>query len=63
MRERRPIWQRTWYVLTAIFAISLLVTALQWNTSTPTPVSRFVPSQYIQGVTRCLDSGNICQLG
>jgi hypothetical protein len=60
----RPVWQRTWYVLTAIFAISLLVTALQWNTSPPTPrpvAARPVPAN-VQFGQQCLDSGKVCVL-
>ncbi|MFI5287006.1 MAG: hypothetical protein ACHQ4F_11875 [Candidatus Dormibacteria bacterium] len=60
---KRPVWQRTWYVLTAMFAISILVFALQWNTMTlgnatlaPRPAPRpFTPDQYIQQVQQCLD--------
>jgi hypothetical protein len=61
MTVKRPVWQRTWYVLTAMFAISLLVTCLQWNTGTltPRPASRPVPNQYIPGVPSCFASGEL----
>jgi hypothetical protein len=64
MTVKRPIWQRTWYVLTAIFATSLLVTCLLWNTSTltPRPVSRPVPSQNIPGVQPCFASAKLSLL-
>jgi hypothetical protein len=60
---RRPVWQRAWYILTAVYAISLLVFALQWNTTTlgnatlaPRAAPRpFTPSPYIQQGQHCLD--------
>ena len=62
MAERRPVWQRWWYILTAMFAFSLLAFGLQWNPSTlaPLPVSHhishpFVPSPYMQTILNCLN--------
>lgn len=61
----RPVWKRAWFILTAAFAIALLVVALQWNTTSPNtrPAVRSAPlSPYIQGLTQCLHSGKTCLL-
>src|SRR5580704_17946183 len=62
---RRPVWQRWWYILTTVFAIALLVVALQWNTSTVLAqgfAQRPVPGQLplVRGIPENIQAGLQC---